>query len=60
MREGWRCLAISDANMKRQNYLYTVVPERLSPAAAAVRAELKETVKQLVGSGAWKGVDLLY
>jgi LysR family tcuABC transcriptional regulator len=60
MRAGWRTLAFSDASMKRQNYLYSVVPERLSPAAAAVRAELKETVKQLVHSGAWPGVDLLY
>jgi LysR family transcriptional regulator, regulatory protein for tcuABC len=60
LRKGWRCLAISDANMKRQNYLYSVAAERLSPAAAVVRTELKETVKQLVESGAWKGVELLY
>lgn len=60
MRKGWRTLAFSDASMKRQNHLYTVVPERLSPAASAVRAELKETVRQLVQSGAWKGVELLY
>jgi LysR family transcriptional regulator, regulatory protein for tcuABC len=59
-RQGWRTLAFSDANMKRQNYLYSVVPERLSPAAAAVRVELKETVKQLVLTGAWQGVNLLY
>jgi hypothetical protein len=39
--------------------LSSVVWKRLFPAAA-VRAELKETVKQLVGSGAWEGVDLLY
>jgi len=44
--------------MKRQNFLYSVAPERLSPAAAAVRAELRETVKQLVHTGAWKGVSL--
>ncbi len=59
LRQGWRCLAISDANMRRQNFLYSVIAERLSPAAAVVRAELKETVKQLVKSGIWKGVDLL-
>lgn len=58
-RKGWRTLAFSDASMKRQNFLYSVAPERLSPAAAAVRAELRETVKQLVQSGAWKGVSLL-
>jgi LysR family tcuABC transcriptional regulator len=60
MRKDWRTLAFSDASMKRQNYLFSVTPERLSPAASAVRAELKETVRQLVQSGAWKGVDLLY
>ncbi len=60
MRKGWRTLAFSDASMKRQNFLYSVVPERLSPAAAAVRVELRETVKQLVQTGAWQGVNLLY
>lgn len=60
MRKDWRTLAFSDASMKRQNYLFSVVPERLSPAAAAVRSELKETVRQLVQSGTWQGVELLY
>jgi LysR family tcuABC transcriptional regulator len=60
LREGWRCLTISDADLKRQNYMYSVIPERLSPAAAAVRAELKETVRHLVQSGGWAGVGLLY
>jgi len=58
MREGWRTLACSDADMKRPNFLYSVDPERLSPAAA-VRGELRETVKQLVSSGSWQGVNLL-
>ena len=60
LRPGWRCLAFSDANMKRQNHLYSVPPQRLSPAAAVVRTELKETVRELVACGAWAGVDLLY
>lgn len=58
-REGWRTMAFSDAHMKRPNFLYSVDPERMSPAAAAVRAELRETVKQLVQSGEWEGVSLL-
>ena len=58
-REGWRTLAFSDADMKRPNFLYSVDPERLSPAAAAVRGELRETVRQLVSSGTWQGVNLL-
>lgn len=59
LREGWRTLAFSDANMKRPNFLYSVDAERLSPAAAAVRGELRETIRQLVTSGQWKGVNLL-
>ena len=57
MREHWRTLAFSDANMKRPNYLFSVVADRLTPAA--VRAELRETVKDLVASGAWRGVNLI-
>jgi LysR family transcriptional regulator, regulatory protein for tcuABC len=56
LRKNWRTLAFSDAEMTRQNFLFSVVPERLSPAAAAVRTELRETVKDLVESGAWPGV----
>jgi LysR family tcuABC transcriptional regulator len=59
MREHWRTLAFSDADMKRPNYLFSVVADRLTPAAAAVRAELRETVKDLVASGAWRGVNLI-
>ena len=59
MREGWRTLAFSDADMKRPNFLYSMTPEHLSPAAAAVRSELRTAVKQLVNSGQWKGVGLL-
>lgn len=59
MRENWRTLAFSDADMKRPNYLFSVVADRLTPAAAAVRAELRETVKDLVVSGAWRGVNLI-
>ena len=59
MRKDWRTLAFSDADMKRPNYLFSVVADRLTPAAAAVRAELLETVKDLVATGAWRGVNLI-
>ena len=59
MREHWRTLAFSDADMKRPNYLFSVVADRLTPAAAAVRAELRETVKDLVVGGEWRGVNLI-
>lgn len=54
----WRALGISDATFSRCNYLYSLAPERLSPAAAAVAAGLKETVRELVGSRAWSGVTM--
>ena len=52
----WRALSVSDARMRRPNFLYSLAPERLSPAAAVVATELKETVRDLIGSGAWTGV----
>jgi LysR family transcriptional regulator, regulatory protein for tcuABC len=56
---AWRTLPISDAKMRRPNYMYSVAPERLSPAAAVVRAELRETVRTLVGTRRWAGVSML-
>jgi LysR family tcuABC transcriptional regulator len=55
----WRALSISDAHMMRRNFLYSLPPERLSTAAAAVAAEIKDTARKLVESGAWSGVDLI-
>ena len=55
----WRALAISDAHMRRRNYLYSLPPERLSTAAAAVAAELKDTAHRLVESRAWTGVEAI-
>ncbi len=45
--------------MSRTNYLYSMGPDRLSPAAAAVRDELRATVRELVGTRTWKGVELI-
>lgn len=59
VRKDWRTLRFSDAQMKRPNYLYSVDAERMSPAAAAVRSELRETVKDLVSRRQWEGVNLL-
>jgi LysR family tcuABC transcriptional regulator len=59
MDARWRCVGFSDAQMSRLNYLYSVDTDRLSPAAAAVRDELRATVRDLVTSGAWKGVELI-
>ncbi|HEX6691035.1 MAG TPA: LysR substrate-binding domain-containing protein [Burkholderiales bacterium] len=52
----WRALSISDARMSRRNYLYSLPPQRLSAAAAAVATELKATALELMDSGTWTGV----
>jgi LysR family tcuABC transcriptional regulator len=52
----WRALPISDARITRRNYLYSLMPDRLSTAAAAVGAELRETARRLVDTGVWSGV----
>lgn len=55
----WRALSISDATMRRRNYLYSLAPERLSAAAAVVAAELKKTALELVAIGDWTGVEAI-
>jgi LysR family tcuABC transcriptional regulator len=52
----WRALSLSDARLTRRNYLYSLPPQRLSAAAAAVAAELKQTALDLIETGAWTGV----
>ncbi|MBO9513707.1 MAG: LysR family transcriptional regulator [Variovorax sp.] len=55
----WRALSISDARITRRNYLYSIEPGMLSPAAAVVAGELRDTARRLVESGEWRGVELL-
>lgn len=60
MQEGvrgrkWRCLSISDVRLRRQNYLYSLRPERQTTVSALVAAELKETVANLLDSRDWAG-----
>ncbi|HEY9539160.1 MAG TPA: LysR substrate-binding domain-containing protein [Kiloniellaceae bacterium] len=62
MQEGargrkWRCLTISDARLRRRNFLYSLPTERLSAAAAVVAKELKETARALVGNDVWPGFE---
>ncbi len=53
----WRALSISDARLRRRNYLYSLPPERLSTAAAAVAGEIRTTTAELMATGAWTGVE---
>jgi LysR family tcuABC transcriptional regulator len=55
----WRALSISDAHITRRNYLYSIAPNLLSPAASAVAVELRNTARTLVASKQWRGVSLL-
>jgi LysR family tcuABC transcriptional regulator len=55
----WRALSVSDARLRRRNYLYSIATDMLSPAGAAVALEVRETAQQLVTSGEWKGVALV-
>jgi len=59
MAKGLRYLPISDAKMKRPNFLFTTQFDRLSPATLAVHGEIKETIKFLVDRKEWMGVQLL-
>jgi len=55
----FRALSISDAHMYRRNYLYSLPPSQLSAAATVVAGELRQTVRELVASGAWVGVEAI-
>jgi LysR family tcuABC transcriptional regulator len=55
----WRALSITGARMSRRNYIYSLAPERLSAAAAAVAAELRGTARVLIESAAWTGVETI-
>ncbi|MBU6440591.1 MAG: LysR family transcriptional regulator [Betaproteobacteria bacterium] len=55
---GWRCVEISDHPIVRKNYLYAQPPDKLSPAAHAVREQLRELVRGLAAEGTWRGIVL--
>lgn len=58
-RNEWRALPISDARLKRRNYLYSIAPSRLSPAAVVLASELRQTASHLIESGEWEGVTFI-
>lgn len=55
----WRSLSISDAHITRNNYVYAMAANMLSPAAAVVAEELRGTTRELAASGRWKGVKVV-
>lgn len=52
---SYRCLRVTDAQLRRSNYLYTLPADALSSAATAVASELRIVVEELVASGEWDG-----
>lgn len=52
----WRALRIADATITRRNYLYSIAPSLMSPAALSVAREIRETAAALVADGRWQGV----
>lgn len=62
MQEGargrrWRHLSFSDVVFRRRNFLYSLPSDRLTPAAAVVANELKETARELAESEIWPGFE---
>lgn len=57
--ERWRCVPISDVQLSRRNFLYSLPVQKLSMAASLLHAELKDVVRRLVTSGSWRGATLL-
>ncbi|NLH79220.1 MAG: LysR family transcriptional regulator [Phyllobacteriaceae bacterium] len=55
----WRALRISDATISRRNYLYSISPNLLSPAAYTVAREIEATARDLVARGEWLGVQAI-
>ncbi|WP_430471205.1 LysR substrate-binding domain-containing protein [Thalassospira lucentensis] len=53
----WRCLAFSDAHLRRSNFLYSLPPESMTPATNIVAAELKGAVQDLIDNPAIKGFE---
>ena len=57
-RRHWRVLSISDARIWRKNYLYSLSPELMSDAGAAVWQVTRELACELVETGQWRGARL--
>ncbi|WP_068118761.1 LysR substrate-binding domain-containing protein [Tropicimonas marinistellae] len=51
----FRCLRVSDAQLRRSNFLYSLPPDSLSSAATVVANELRIVIDKLVKGGEWQG-----
>lgn len=52
---SFRCIRVSDAQMRRSNYLYSLPPDAITSASTAVAQELKIVVEDLLAQSEWSG-----
>lgn len=57
-KENWRTLAISDAQISRTNYIYSLASETFSPSVLVISEQLRSLTQELVKSGKWPGTQL--
>jgi len=53
----WRYLSVSDAHLWRQNYLYSLKPERKALVVSSVISELRKIVLDLIEDENWPGFE---
>lgn len=53
--QAYRFLKFEDAQLRRSNFLYSLPPESLSPAAALVASEIRDCVAELLDNPKWDG-----
>lgn len=64
MQEGargrkWRALSIVDARFRRRNFLCSMPLAQQTAPVAVVATELKESVRELIESGEWRGFEAI-
>ncbi len=53
----WRCQPFSDAQLRRSNFLYALTGDFRTPAAAAVAAEIRDCVAELIEDHRYPGFE---
>jgi len=53
----WRYLSVSDAHLRRQNFLYSLKPERKALVVSSVISELRNIVLDLIEDENWPGFE---
>ena len=59
LSRSWRAYSISDAQLVRGNYIYSLASEVFSPSASVIAEEIRSVTADLVEQNKWQGVQLL-